>query len=693
MTMMNNNSAFISNPLLDFSGLPAFDRISTEHITPAIDTLLADARQLIEQLDTIQQAPTWQNLVLPLTEANEKLSRAWGVVGHLNAVMNNPTLRETYNANLPKITEYFSEIAQHPGLFKAFKQMRNSTTFATLSVARKKVIENELRDFHLGGAELTGEEQTRFRELQSELAQLSSRFEENLLDATNAFALYVEEKEQLAGLPEDLLFAAQEAAKKDDRQGWKFTLHAPSWIPFMQYVRNRGLREQMYRAYVTRASEFGAPEFDNTALMEQIVVLRQELAGLLGYTHYADVSLVSKMAETPQQIENFLRELAQRARPFAEQDYAELRQFAHEKLDIPELNAWDIAFASEQLRESRYRFSEQEVRQYFPESQVLAGLFNLVNKLYGIQVRPSSTAVWHTDVRFYEIVDASNRLLGQFYLDMYAREHKRGGAWMDDVVTRRNKDGHIQIPVAYLTCNFSAPSGSKEALFTHDEVITLFHEFGHGLHHLLTQVDELAVSGIHGVEWDAVELPSQFMENFCWEWDVLTQMTRHIDTGAILPRHLFDSMVAAKNFQSGLFTLRQVEFALFDLLLHTGFRQAGESIQQLLGQVRQQIAVIVPPEYNRFAQSFSHIFAGGYAAGYYSYKWAEVLSADVYSLFEEQGIISSDVGQHFWQEILAVGGTRPARESFIAFRQREPRIDALLRHHGMTDGTAGRTAT
>lgn len=685
---MNDFHSTATNPLLNFSGLPAFDVIDANHITPAIDALLADGRQIIEQFNHNQPAPSWHNTVLPLTDANEHLNRSWGIVGHLNAVVNSPALREAYNTNLPKITEYYSELAQHPALFLAFKQLHNSAELATLSVAQQKVIEHELRDFHLGGADLTHEKQQRFRELQSELAQLSARFEENLLDATNAFALYVEQREQLVGLPEDLLLVAQEAAAKDERVGWKFTLHAPSWMPFMQYVQNRALREKMYHAYVTRASEFGPPEWDNSVLMEQIVALRQEMASLLGYAHYADVSLVSKMAETPQQIEDFLRELAQRAHPFAERDYAELQDFARNQLEISDLQAWDIAFASEQLRQTRYEFSEQEVRQYFPESQVLAGLFNLVNKLYGIQVRLSSAATWHPDVRFYEIRDASGQMLGQFYFDLYAREHKRGGAWMDDAITRRNKAGRIQIPVAYMTCNFSAPSGGKEALFTHDEVITLFHEFGHGLHHLLTQVDELAVSGIHGVEWDAVELPSQFMENFCWEWDVLVHMTRHIDNGNALPRALFDSMVAAKNFQSGLFTLRQVEFALFDLLLHANVRQKDETIQHLLSQVREQIAVIVPPAYNRFPQSFSHIFAGGYAAGYYSYKWAEVLSADVYSLFEEQGIMSSSIGQRFWQEVLAVGGTRTARESFVAFRQREPRIDALLRHHGMTNNEA-----
>jgi oligopeptidase A len=672
-----------NNPLLDFSGLPRFGEIAIAHITPAVDQLLTENRTLMTQLSHQSDAAvTWGNFVLPLEDANERLSRAWGTVSHLNAVMNSPEWRAAYNENLPKITEYYSELTQQPDLFRLFRALRQDDKFNNLNAAQQTVIQHELRDFRLGGAELDGVEKARFRAIQSELAQHSARFEENILDATNAYALFVDCAEDLTGLPEDVMRVAQAAAARDQREGWKFTLHAPSYLPFMQYVVHRGLREQMYRAYATRASETGPAEWDNSTLMVQILNLRQEEARLLGFANYVELSLASKMAETPQQVENFLSDLAQRARPFAERDRDDLHEFARTKLGIETLQAWDIAFASEQLRLALHHFSDQEVRQYFPESQVLSGLFKLISTLYGLEVRPATAAVWHPDVRFYEIVDATGELIGQFYLDLYAREHKRGGAWMDDTITRRKRHGIIQYPVTYLTCNFSAPAGEQDALFTHDEVLTLFHEFGHGLHHLMTQVEELSVSGIHGVEWDAVELPSQFMENFCWEWDVLQPMTRHIQHGTPLPRDLFNKMVAAKNFQSGLFTLRQIEFALFDFRLHTGEIRDG-AVLKLLNEVRAEVSVLIPPEFNRFPHSFAHIFSGGYAAGYYSYKWAEVLSADVYSLFEEQGVLSQEVGQRFWREILAVGGVRSARDSFIAFRGREPNVDALLRHNGM----------
>ena len=672
------------NPLLDFKGLPRFADIQPEHVTPAIEELLTENRRLLERLLAPEIPATWDAFVQPLEDANERLARAWGQVGHLNAVMNSPELRDVYNANLPKITQYYTELGQNQALFAKFKALAAMPGFSSLTQAQHKIIENELRDFRLGGAELPPGLKTRFLEIREELSRLSSRFSDNLLDATNAFSHVVTDRQALAGIPEDVLETARDAAQKDSAAGWKFTLHAPSYLPVMQYADNRELRELMYRAYVTRASEFGKQEWDNTPLIARIVRLRRELAGLLGFRNYAEYSLEPKMAETPQQVIDFIGEISDKARSYAEQDLAEARAFARDKLGLTVLEAWDLGYVSEKLREARYAFSEQEVKQYFPETSVLPGMFALVQTLYGLTITPATAPKWHPDVRFFSIHDRAGSLVGQFYIDLYARASKRGGAWMDDAITRRRLDQNIQTPVAYLTCNFSAPVGGKPALFTHDEVITLFHEFGHGLHHLLTRVDHLGVSGINGVEWDAVELPSQFMENFCWEWEVLQPMTRHVDTGKPLPRALFDKMLAAKNFQSGLATLRQLEFALFDLRLHYDFDpEAGRTALDLLNEVRSRVAVIMPPEYNRFPNNFSHIFAGGYAAGYYSYKWAEVLSADAYSLFEENGILDPATGSHFWQEILAVGGSRPALESFVAFRGREPKIDAMLRHNGM----------
>ncbi|MBI1174081.1 MAG: oligopeptidase A [Sideroxydans sp.] len=681
-----NTSANTNNPLLDFSGLPRFAEVQPEHVTPAVEQLLAENRALVATLLADTAAPGWDSFMRPLDDANERLSRAWGQVAHLNAVMNSPALREAYNANLSRITQYYAELGQNLDLFNKVRAIRNSAEYATLSAPRQKIIENELRDFRLGGAELPEQQKARFLAIQEELSALDSKFSDNLLDATNAYSLVIEDQAELAGIPADDLQAAQEAARAADKPGWLFTLKAPSFLPVMQYADNRDLRARMYRAYCTRASEFDEARLDNTPLMIGILKLRAEEARLLGFANYAELSLASKMADTPQQIMEFLRELAQRARPFAERDLAELREFAKAELGIADLQAWDVSYASEHLRQQRYAFSEQEVKQYFPEDAVLSGMFRLLESLYGLQVRASQAPLWHDDVRFFDILDGGD-LLGQFYLDLYARNSKRGGAWMDDAVTRRRTPSGIQTPVAYLNCNFAAPVGGKPALFTHDEVITLFHEFGHGLHHLLTQVEELGVSGINGVEWDAVELPSQFMENFCWEWDVLQNMTRHVDSGASLPRALFDKMLAAKNFQSGLQTLRQVEFALFDMRLHVDYEAGGgQSIQQLLDEVRKEVAVIFPPEFNRFPNSFSHIFAGGYAAGYYSYKWAEVLSADAYSLFEESGVLNPVVGNQFRSEILAMGGSRDAMASFVAFRGREPGIDALLRHNGLLAG-------
>ncbi len=679
------------NPLLDFSGLPRFGELKPEHVAPAIDQLLAEGRGAVER--ALEAPVSWQSFVEPLEDANERIGRAWGQVAHLHAVMDSPELRDAYNANLPKVTKYWTELGQNQRLFEKYKALAASREFPALSRARRKIVENALRDFRLGGAELPAEKKVRYAKIQEELAALSARFSENVLDATNAFSVVVDEK-RVAGIPEDVLHAAREAAQKEGKSGWRFTLHAPSYLPVMQYADDRSLRETMYRESATRASEFGKPEWDNTPLIARIVELRRELAHLLDYRSYAEVSLVPKMAESPPQVLSFLEDLAHRARPFAEKDAAELRAFAREKLKIENLEAWDVAYASEKLRHERYAFSDQEVKQYFPEDVVLQGLFRVAETLYGVAIRPAQASVWHEDVRFFEVragqgQAASRPLIGQFYIDLYARDTKRGGAWMDDAISRRRKGGELQTPVAYLTCNFSRPVGGKPALFTHDEVLTLFHEFGHGLHHLLTRVDELGVSGISGVEWDAVELPSQFMENFCWEWDVLRHMTRHVDTGAPLPRELFDKMVAAKNFESGLAMLRQIEFALFDMHLHYDFDpSAGRTALQLLEEVRQKVAVLKPPAYNRFPNNFSHIFAGGYAAGYYSYKWAEVLSADAYSAFEEMsesnGVLDPMTGKRFHDEILAVGGSRPAAESFRAFRGRDPKVDALLRHNGMS---------
>jgi len=673
-----------SNPLLDFSGLPRFAAVKPEHIAPAIDSLLAENRALIERLAAPATASTWEAFVEPLEDANERLSRAWGMVGHLHGVLDSPELREAYSANEPKVVQYWTELGQNLALFGKYKALRASEEYRALTPAQARIVDNEIRDFRLSGAELGPEEKKRFAAIAEELARLSTQFSENLLDATNAFVLYLEDKGELAGIPEDVLEAARAAAEKDGKPGWKFTLQAPSYLPVMQYADNRALREKMYHAYVTRASEFGPAERDNTSLIAQILRLRREAAQLLGYANHAEVSLVPKMADRPEQVIAFLEDLAAKSKSFAQRDYDELKAFAARDLGLAQLEAWDAAYASEKLRIARYAFSDQEVKQYFPEPKVLAGLFRLIETLYGLRIENDQAEVWDPAVRFFRIVGADGALVGRFYVDLYARETKRGGAWMDDAVTRRRKRGDVQHPVAYLVCNFPGPVGNKPALFTHDDVITLFHEFGHGLHHLLTRVDYLGVSGIHGVEWDAVELPSQFMENFCWEWDVLREMTAHVDTGARLPRTLFDKMIAAKNFQSGMQMVRQLEFSLFDMHLHWDFDPVGgRTPLALLDEIRRKVAVMMPPAYNRFPNNFSHIFSGGYSAGYYSYKWAEVLSADAYGLFEEKGVLDPVTGARFRDEVLAVGGSRPAIESFKAFRGREPTVEALLRHNGM----------
>jgi len=674
------------NPLLDFSGLPRFSEFATEFVAPAITELIADVRAVTDRIVADAGEPTWQNFVVPLDDSVERLRRAWGQVAHLNAVANSPQLRDAYNENLPQVTQLYADLAQNEALHSRYKALKAAPAFSGLTEAQRKLVDNELRDFRLGGADLPAVRKAEFKENAQRLAKLSSRFNDNVLDATNAFEMVVTERGELAGIPDDVLDAARIVEQEDGKSGWKFSLHAPSYLPVMQYADNRKLRENMYRAFATRASEFGPSDRDNTPLIAEILALRRHQARLLGYEAYAQVSLESKMADSPQQVQEFLSELAMRARPYAQHDLKELRDFAKRELGLASLEAWDLAYTSEKLRLERYAFSDQDVKQYFPENKVLEGMFRVVQMLYGVNIAEDDAPRWNEDVRFFSVRDNGGGLIGQFYVDLYARSSKRGGAWMDDAITRRREADVVQTPVAYLNCNFSRPVGDKPALFTHDEVITLFHEFGHGLHHLLTRVDVLGVSGINGVEWDAVELPSQFMENFCWEWSVLESMTQHIQSGSPITRALFDKLRAAKNFQIGLQTLRQIEFSMFDMALHHDYEPDGpETPMQILERVREKVAVMIPPPFNRFPNGFSHIFGGGYAAGYYSYKWAEVLSADAYAVFEEDGILDAGTGSRFRDEILARGGSRSALKSFVAFRGREPTIDALLRHSGMSD--------
>ena len=683
------------NPLLDFSGLPRFDAIRPEHITPALDRLLADAQAAVQAIENDTAPATWDTVLTRLEIATEPLGRAWGIVSHLSAVVDTPALRQAHAENLPRVTEFSASLGQNLVLYRKYKSIEEGAEFASLSPARKTLLEHELRGFRLGGAELPDDQKARFAEIQEAQANLSKAFSDHVLDATNAYALFIEDEARLAGVPEDALEAARAAAEKDGKAGWKFTLHFPSYFPVLQYADDRTLRQTLYEANVTRASELtaynqGKPEWDNSANMVEQLALRQEESRMLGYGNFGELSLVPKMAESPEQVLTFLRELADKARPFAEADWAELQTFARESLGLDKLEPWDTAYASEKLREQRYAFSEQEVKQYFPEPQVLAGLFEVVQTLFDVVIAMDDAPTWHPDVRFYRVSSRDGRLLAQFYIDLYAREGKRGGAWMDDARGRKRLgNGDVQTPVAYLTCNFSAPVGGRPALFTHDEVITLFHEFGHGLHHMLTQVEDLGVSGINGVEWDAVELPSQFMENFCWEWEVLSRMTRHATSGEPLPRALYDRMLAARNFQNGMMTLRQIVFSVTDMQLHTAFDPRGrQSVLELARTVNDSFHVIPQAALSRWPNSFSHIFAGGYAAGYYSYKWAEVLSADAYAAFEEAAqasgtVLDPETGMRYRRTILEAGGSRPAMESFKAFRGRQPTIDALLRHGGM----------
>ncbi|CAM0121138.1 oligopeptidase A [Stenotrophomonas maltophilia] len=673
----------VANPLLDFSGLPRFEAICPEHVAPALDVLLAEAEAAVSAAEQVQPV-RWETFVTPLDDATERLWRAWSLVGHLQGVVNTPELREAYNSNLPRVTRFASALGQNLALYRQYQALAASPEAAHFDEAQRKVLDNTLRDFRLGGAELAPEAQQRFAAIKEELSALSAKFSQNVLDATDAWSLIIEDEARLKGLPEDVKATAHAAARKDGKAGWKLTLQMPCYLPVQTWGEDRDLREILYRASAQRASEFGDDALDNSGNIDRILALRAELAALLGFDSYGHYSVATKMAQDPAEVLGFLRDLASRAKPFAARDRAELEQFAREQLGIDALQAWDLAFAADRLKQARYSYSEQEVKQYFTEPKVLGGLFSVIEQLYGLHVQEDSAPVWHEDVRFFRLVDAQGALVGQFYLDLYAREGKRGGAWMDDCRNRRVRaDGSVQTPLVYLVCNFGRGANGKPATFSHNEVTTLFHEMGHGLHQLLTRIGELGVAGINGVEWDAVELPSQFMENFCWEWDHLQAMTAHVDSGEPLPRTLYERMLAARNFHSGMATVRQLEFGLFDMLLHSQFESAQDSVLSLLDRVRAEVAVNHPPAWNRFPHQFSHIFAGGYAAGYYSYKWAEVLSADAYAAFEEAPQALAETGARFRDEILSRGGSRPAAENFRAFRGRAPQIDALLRHSGM----------
>ena len=705
-----------ANPLLGAlmspGALPRFTAIRPEHVEPAVDATLAANRAAIELLAVVE-SPAWDSFVQPIEDMNERLSRLWSPVAHLNAVMNNDVLRAAYNACLPKLSAYGTDLKQDERLYRAYKAVAARPDYVTLSVAQKKIIENILRDFRLSGAELNATDKARFKAIVEELSLLQSKFEENVLDATNAWERLVTDESELTGLPENARAAARQAADQDGKPGWKFTLHMPSYLPVTMYADNRELRRVMYEASVTRASEMGpnAGKWDNSATMQRILALRAEEASLLGFPHFAALSVATKMAESDAEVFAFLRDLAARSRPAAQKELAELRAFAAERFGARELESWDIPYYSEKLRQERYDFSEEDLRPYFPAPQVVGGMFDVVQRLYGLEIHEvKNVELWHQDARFYEIRDQTGTVRGRFYMDLYARTHKRGGAWMDDCMSRKRDSQGVQIPVAYLTCNFSAPLNGQPALFTHDEVTTLFHEFGHGLHHMLTLVDYPGVAGINGVKWDAVELPSQFMENWCWEKQALDVLAKHHETGAGLPEALYKKMIAARNFQSAMQMVRQLEFSLFDMRMHSGdliksrasahgsppspsgrgnegegseveaFRKA---IQELLEEVRAEVSVTVPPAFNRFSNSFGHIFAGGYAAGYYSYKWAEVLSADAFSKFEENGVFDRRTGEEFLHTILEQGGAMEPMELFVRFRGRKPKIDALLRHCGL----------
>ncbi|MCO7230860.1 oligopeptidase A [Halomonas sp. CnH100-B] len=676
------------NPLLESHELPPFADIRADHVVPAVDTLLDESREAIDRLaqQSATTPPTWENFAAPLEAVNDRLSQAWSPVSHLNGTMNTPELRDAYQACLEKLSAFGTWVGQHEGLFKGWQALKESESWPTLTAAQQRTVDNALRDFRLAGVDLPADKKARYGEIQSRLSTLSNQFSNNVLDATQAWHKDIQDREALAGVPESALETLKALADAKGVEGYRITLDFPSFFPIVSYADSRELREEVYTAFVTRASDQGpnAGKFDNAPILEEILTLRQELARLLGFDTYADYSLTTKMADSPAQVLDFLEDLARRAKPQAQEEFAELSAYARDKLGIETLKPWDVAYASEKLREARYAISQEQLRPYFPAPRVVDGLFQVVERLYGVQVTEDSSAPsYHDDVRFFRITEQGTPIAG-FYLDLYAREGKRGGAWMADCRVRRKTENGVQLPVAFLTCNFTAPVGGKPALLTHDEVTTLFHEFGHGLHHMLTKQEVADVSGINGVAWDAVELPSQFMENYCWEREGLDLLAKHVDTGEPLPDVLFERLQAAKNFQSAMGMVRQIEFSLFDLRLHHELEAPSASdVQALLDDVRRQTSVVPVVDFNRFQNSFSHIFAGGYAAGYYSYKWAEVLSADAWSAFEEAGIFDPTTGQRFREEILEQGGARDAAELFRAFRGREPSVEPLLRHSGI----------
>lgn len=677
----------MDNPLLDFSGLPKFSLIRPEHVEPAIDQLLATNREKLNSILSQPENFNWNNLIVPLDEMEDQLQRAWSPVRHLNSVVNTAEMREAYNACLPKLSAYHTELGQNEALFKAYTSIRETDEYGSLDSAQQKCINDSLKGFHLSGIDLPSDKKERFKDIQQELSRLHSLYEENVLDATNAWFKEFDNPDELAGLPQSALEMAEEAAKQRELNGWVITLEFPSYYSVVTYADDRSLREEIYKAYVTRASDQGpsAGKWDNSEIMLQILELRHEASSLLGFESYSDKSLFTKMAESPEQVQEFLRDLAERSRPQAEREMSELRSFASEELNLDDLQPWDLAYASEKLRQQAYQLSQEDLKPYFPVDNVINGLFDLVNRLFGISIQERQDVdTWHPDVRFFDIKDETGKLRGQFYFDLYARQHKRGGAWMDECINRMHHGDKLQTPVAYLTCNSTPPSGGKPALFTHDEVTTLFHEFGHGLQHMLTTIDYPEISGINGVEWDAVELPSQFMENWCWEKQALDLFARHYETGDPMPEELFERMNATRHFQAAMQMLRQIEFAMFDMRMHRNHELVmKEGIQQLLDEVREEVSVLIPPDWNRFQHGFSHIFAGGYAAGYYSYKWAEVLSADAFSRFEEEGLFNEQVGKDFLHTVLELGGSRKAMDVYVEFRGREPNIDALLRHNGL----------
>ncbi|MBU9853850.1 oligopeptidase A [Rahnella bonaserana] len=677
-----------TNPLLKPFSLPPFSAIKPEHIVPAMKSAIEESRQTIERV-VAQGAPyTWENLCQPLAESDDRLSRIWSPIGHLNAVKNSPELREAYEQCLPILSEFSTWTGQHAGLYQAYRDLKDSEHFSTLSVAQKKAIDNALRDFELSGIGLPMDKQKRYGEISARLSELGSTYSNNVLDATMGWSKLITDENDLKGLPESALAAAKALAESKEQEGWLLTLDIPSYLPVITYCENRELREEMYRAFATRASDQGpnAGKWDNSEVMAEELALRHELAQLLGFDSFADMSLATKMAESPKQVIDFLSGLAKRARPQGEQELAQLRAFAKEHFGVDEMEAWDLPFYGEKQKQHLFSINDEQLRPYFPEQRALEGLFEVVKRIYGITAKErKDVETWHKDVRFFDLFDETGDLRGSFYLDLYAREHKRGGAWMNDCVgSMRKADGELQKPVAYLTCNFNGPVGNKPALFTHNEVTTLFHEFGHGLHHMLTRIDTPGVAGIAGVPWDAVELPSQFMENWCWEPDALAFISGHFETGEPLPKEMLDKMLAAKNYQAALFILRQLEFGLFDFRMHAEYDPAkGAQILQTLAEIKKQVAVVPSPSWGRFPHAFSHIFAGGYAAGYYSYLWAEVLSADAYSRFEEEGIFNRETGQSFLDNILSRGGSEEPMELFKRFRGREPQLDAMLRHYGI----------